>query len=327
MIAENQVPSFFSASLWKSILFWFVPLLAFFSSAYIVAFSKDSLIFNVWSCSVLLHPIVSIPICVTIEFVLSWFKICWNKCQLKKWFGFFYTMPLHLAVICLCQIFLTLEWSTFHEEFLLTSNLTLRASFDNYFSFDQCCHQNHPCGISSGPGLDIGGFIANFVTEISKLVDETNLSTTLPIVYYILIATTILLVIYFMIECCIGNLIPTVVFIIGPPLNNDKQQETEKSIMKNGESEAVMDVELSPISINSLTTNNQKKTFIVSQIVCSIFVTICIIALLWSPGLFHQALTSKLVICHDGLWDSNPDESLNCVGMFNLNRVSICFIF
>ena len=161
-----------------------------------VAFSKDSLILNVWSCGALLHPIVSIPIGVTIDFIFSWTTKCWNKCKSEKRFGFMYTMPLHLAVICLSQIFLTLEWSTFHEEYVLNTNFTLRGSFDNYLRFDQCCDQKQPCVISSSPGLDIGGFITNFVTQISKLVDETNLSTTLPIVYYILIAATILMVLY-----------------------------------------------------------------------------------------------------------------------------------
>merc|ERR1712062_396371 len=136
-MVENQVSSFFSGPFWRSILFWFIPLLALFASAYIVAFSKDSLIFNVWSCGILLHPIVSIPIGVTIDFIFSGFKKCWIKCQSENRFGFIYTMPLHLAVVCLSQIFLTLEWSTFHEEYVRPTNLTLRGSFDNYLSFNQ----------------------------------------------------------------------------------------------------------------------------------------------------------------------------------------------
>ena len=169
------MPSFFSCQLWKSILFWFFPLLSFFASAYIVAFSKDSLIFNVWSCGLLLHPIIAIPIGVAIEFISSWFQKCWNKCQ-TKWVSFFvYTMPLHLAVICLSQIFLTLEWRTFHEEFFFTSNFTLRASFDNYLSFDQCCDESQkPCVTASAPDLDIGGFITDFVIQISNLIDEIH---------------------------------------------------------------------------------------------------------------------------------------------------------
>ena len=224
-------------------------------------------------------------------------------------------MPLHLAVICLSQIFLTLEWSTFHEEYLLTSNKTLRGSFDNYLSFDQCCDQKQPCGISSDPGLDIGGFITDFVTEVSKLVDETNFSTTLPVVYYILIAATILMVLYFMIECCMGKLIPTLEFIIGPPLNKDKdEEETEQSPSGNDETGTVTAEEI--ISTTKINMNSRKKTILVSQILCCLCVILYIIALSLSPRLFNQALTSKLVICHDGLWDNNSDESLNCVGKF-----------
>ena len=318
-IAEKQVPSFFSIPLWKSILFWFFPLLAFFASVYIVAFSKDSLIFNVWSCGALLHPIISIPICVTIDFVVSWFKKLWSKCQTDNRFCFVYTMPLHLGLVCLSQIFLTLEWSTFHEEFLLTSNLTLRASFDNYLSFNQCCDEKKSCGISNDPGLDIGGFITDFVTWIS-VVDQTNLGTTLPTVNYILIASTLIMVLYFMIEFCLGKLISTITFVIGPPLTNNQNEETEKSKAKDCETETVI-VELLPT-----TSQHQYQGFRVHllalffliQIVCFIFVILCIMVLLLSPEIFHKALTSKLVICHDGLWDDNPDVNLHCIGKLNL---------
>ena len=310
-MVENQVPSFFSGPLWKSILFWFFPLLAFFASAYIVAFSKDSLIFNVWSCGILLHPIVSIPIGVTIDFIFSWFKKCWNKCQSEKRFAFVYTMPLHLAVVCLSQIFLTLEWSTFHEKYLLTTNLTLRASFDNYLSFDQCCNQK-PCVTSGAPGLDIGEFISGFVTQISKLVNESNFSTTLPIVYYILMAATILMVLYFMIECCMGKIIPMLEFIIGPALNDDEQAETEQSTSGN---------EI-PTNVNM---NSRKKTILVSQIVCCICVILYVIALWLSPGLFNRALISKLVVCEDGLWDDNPDNPLHCIGIYSMFALLIFF--
>ena len=284
-----------------------------------MAFSKDSLIFNVWSCGALLHPIISIPICVTIDFVVSWFKTLWSKCHIENRFCFVYTMPLHLAIICLSQIFLTFEWSNFHEEFLLTSNLTLRASFDNYLSFNQCCDQKKSCGTSDDPGLDIGGFITDFVTWIS-VVDQTNLGTTLPTVNYILIASTLLMVLYFMIEFCLGKLISTITFVIGPPLTSGQNEETEKSKAKDCETETVI-VELLPT-----TSQHQYQGFRVHllalffliQIVCFIFVILCIIVLLLSPEIFHKALTSKLVICHDGLWDDNPDVNLHCIGKLNL---------
>ena len=271
-----------------------------------VAFSKDSLILNVWSCGALLHPIVSIPIGVTIDFIFSGFKKCWIKCQSENRFGFIYTMPLHLAVVCLSQIFLTLEWSTFHEEYVSTTNITLRGSFDNYLSFNQCCNKK-PCVISGTPDeLDIGEFISGFVTQISNLVDERNLSTTLPIVYYILMTATILMVLYFMIECCIGKLIPMFDFIIGPMLNDDdKHGKTEQTPSRN------------EISTN-MNMTSQKKTILASQIVCCICVILYITALFLSPRLFNQALISKLVVCEDGLWDDNPDEPFHCIGTYIL---------
>ena len=175
-----------------------------------------------------------------------------------------------------------------------------------------------PCVISSSPGLDIGGFITNFVTKISKLVDDTNFSTTLPIVYYILIAATILMVLYFVIECCTGKFIPMLVFIIGPDLNNDNQEKAEQSTSRNGETGSAIEEQIFPTWMNI-----QKRTILLSQIVCCICVILYIIALILSPGLFNQALTSKLLICHDGLWDNTPDESLHCVGKF----YNFCFDF
>ena len=118
-------------------------------------------------------------------------------------------------------------------------------------------------------------------------------------------AATILMVLYFMIECCIGKLIPMFEFIIGPTLNYDKQEKTEQSLCRN------------EISTN-VNMTSQKKTILASQILCCICVVLYIIALLLSPRLFNQALTSKLVVCEDGLWDDNPDKPLHCIGTYIL---------
>ena len=236
-------------------------------------------------------------------------------------------MPLHFAMICLAQIFLSLEWNTYHQENVLNTNFTLRTSFDNYLDFNQCCDRK-PCVTPGAPGLDIGVVITDFVTLISTLIDKIHFDTTPHVL--VLVSATIVMVIYFMIECCIGNMMSMVEFISGPSI---KIQETEQSTSRNDETETERDnaEETGQSTSRNDETETErdnaeetkppkkkrlKKSYIVIQIICFLFVILYIIALLMSPQLFNQTLTFKLFTCEDELWDSNPNEPLHCIGMF-----------
>ena len=105
-----------------------------------------------------------------------------------------------------------------------------------------------------------------------------------------------------MTEFCNGNPVPLIEFIIGPSAN-------EQGI-GNGQNKRCNGEEMRPPK-----TKNLKKS---SQMVCCLLVILYIIALLMSPKLFNQTLTSKLFTCEDELWDSNPNEPLHCIGMFFL---------
>ena len=97
-----------------------------------------------------------------------------------------------------------------------------------------------------------------------------------------------------------------------PPLNNNKQEETEPPTSRNGETGIVIEQEIIPTKTNR---SSQKKMITISQIGCCICMILYSIALLLSPGLFDRALTSgKQVICRDGFWDNNPNTT-HCVGM------------
>ena len=301
-INENQLIGLSSIVLWKSIMFWFVPLLAFFLSAYIIAFSEDSLIFNVLSCGVFLHPIVIIPIGIAIDFVLSLLRNDWKNCMTDKKYAFAYTLPLHFALICFAQLFLTLKWANYHEENVLNTNFTLKTSFNNYLDYDQCCNRR-PCVTKGKPDLDIGVLVTDFVSLISKLIDQTYLDTSPHIL--VLVFTTILMLFYFVTEWCIGNPIPLIEFIIGP--------STSGQVIENGETERCNDEEMMPTK-----TKNLRKFHYVLQIICCFLVILYTIALLMSPKLFNQTLTSKLFTCENEMWDSNPNEPLHCIGMFVL---------
>ena len=220
-------------------------------------------------------------------------------------------MSLHFALICFAQLFLTFEWANYHEEHVLNTNFTLKTSFNNYLDFDQCCNRR-PCVTKGKPDLDIGLLVTDFVSLISKLIDHTNLNTSTHIL--VLVFTTILMVFHFMTEWYIGNPIPLIEFIIGPSTN-------EQGI-GNGQSERCNEEEMRPPK-----TKNRKKFYHALQIICCLLVILYIIALLMSPKLFNQTLTSKLFTCEDELWDSNPNEPLHCTGMFvlyfDLSRLKI----
>ena len=254
----------------------------------------------VLSCGVFLHPTVIIPIGIAIDFVLSLLRNGWNNYKTDKKYSFAYTMPLHFALICLAQIFLTFEWANYHEEHVLNTNFTLKTSFNNYLDFDQCCNQR-PCVTKGKPDLDIGVLVTDFVSLISKFIDQTYLDTSPHIL--VLVFTTILMVFYFMIECCIGNPIPLIEFIIGPSTNEQR--------IGNCETEICNEEKMMPPK-----TKNLLKLYYAPQIVCCFLVILYIIALLMSPKLFNQTLTFKLFTCENELWDSNPNEPLYCIGMF-----------
>ena len=108
---DGILPNFFTFALWKSILFWIIPLFSFLASTYIVAFGKDTLTYLVCWMSISLHPFVLVPVSVALDFITDCIKkCCKNTFKTGERCTYVNTMPLYLAFVCACQYYLISRW-------------------------------------------------------------------------------------------------------------------------------------------------------------------------------------------------------------------------
>ena len=166
-----------------------------------IAFATATLPFIIWSLGILLHPLISIPAAITIDFIIS--CLC----------GFVFSMPLYFALVCLCQYYLISKWDIFKRDILDVNSLAVRGSFDNFLDFNQCCNETS-CVLRGKPDINIGKIITDFFNQIFD--DGTDSLTSLQ---YVLITVAVVMILYFMIEYCIGKPTPMYLFILGPSRN------------------------------------------------------------------------------------------------------------
>ena len=282
---------------------------------------------------ILLHPFVSIPLSITIDFITDCLKKCYNflckdKCKTEKKCGYVSTMPLYLALVCACQYYLISTWDFIQRERLENSNLTMRGAFDNYLDFDQCCAIK-PCRLSDTVPEDIGKLVSDVFSRISTLVDKSSdMLNANSYLRYILIAVIILLIFYVIIENCTSKPIPISTFIIGPSTSNHEGQESEQQFemstfvqttqQKSDDDDASHEQE-SFIQKDPRTRpskNKTKKKLLIIQIVCCFLTIVYILAVYSSTYSFKNAFTNKLLECDNGLYDSNPGKPINCQRKF-----------
>ena len=241
-----------------------------------ITFATATLPFIIWSLGILLHPLISIPVGIAIDFIISCFEKCFNI-DCKKKCVLVFSMPLYFALVCLCQYYLISKWDTFKRDQLDVKSLAVRGSFDLFLDFNQCCAES-TCVLSGKPDINIGKIITDFFNWKSK--DGTDSLTSLQ---YVLITVAVVMILYFMIEYCIGKATPMYRFILGPSRNKRE---------------------------NSIKLLNLK-----IQLFCCILTVLALLAIFLSPKLFEKALVSKLIACENGKYDSNPDVPVpRCVG-------------
>ena len=134
----------------KSIMMWMVPLLTLLMTMYIIAFKEDSLVLIIFTMGIMLHPMVIIPISITINFISPFIKKYYfkNSCLTSRWK---FSMISYFAIICGCQVYLTLMWEKLNSEYLEGTILKL-------YTFDQCnCNQNetYSCTLSEGEAPEL----------------------------------------------------------------------------------------------------------------------------------------------------------------------------
>ena len=132
---------------------------------------------------ILLHPFVSVPISVAIDFVTDYLKkcfncLCKNKCKTEKKYSYVNTMPLYLAFVCACQYYLVSTWDVLQKKHEKETNLTMRVAFDDYLKFNQCCEErtlDRLCyNKNKSHKSDFSNFVSEFFKGISTLVEQSS---------------------------------------------------------------------------------------------------------------------------------------------------------
>ena len=185
-------------------MMWMVPLMIFLLTMYMIAFKENSLVLIIFSMGIMLHPIVTIPVSTSVNFISHCIKKCSSKrdCLSSRW-NYCFSMVSYFAMICICQVYLTLMWEKLNSDDL-ESNKALTTAFA-FYTFDQCnCVQieSNYCTLSEG---EIPQFnIEEYLLQISL--------STLP---YFLIGMTSILVLWHLGEIYLDIAIPIFEFILG----------------------------------------------------------------------------------------------------------------
>ena len=74
LLKNNFVPGFASSALWKQVIAITLPLLSLLLAFYAMAFTPNSLALIIFSTSIMLNPLVSIPLSVAISSVFAGMK-------------------------------------------------------------------------------------------------------------------------------------------------------------------------------------------------------------------------------------------------------------
>ena len=326
LLTEKEIPGFFTAAMAKSIMMWMVPLLVFLVTMYMIAFKENSLVLIIFSMGIMLHPIVTIPISITVNFISHRIKKCFSKkdCLSTRWKYCFSTVS-YFVIICIWQVYLTLMWENLNSEHL-ESNKTLTTAFA-FYRFDQCTNcsaqiEANFCTLSEGETIQFN--IEEYLLQIPL--------STLP---YFLIGMTSILVLWHFGEIYFGVAIPIFQFILGsaesthdiqkpeeielPPLQSHDEQENQTC-----ETADVSDITLeNQQQSHGSSTKIKKGKWFDRQTLCLILSILYIIAIGLSPLMFSRANFWNDRECKPGFYDDNNDDRiLRCEGK-NLHDILV----
>ena len=320
---EKQIPGFFTAAMAKSIMMWMVPLLTFLVTMYMIAFKENSLVLIIFSMAIMLHPIITIPISITVNFIGHLINKCSSKkdCLSSRW-KYCFTMTSYFAVICACQVYLTFIWEKVNSKYL-EENRALTTAFA-FYTFNQCkCDQTetYSCTLSEGQTPQFN--IEEYLLQISL--------STLP---YFLIGMTSILLLWHFGEIYLGIAIPISHFILGaekstPDIKRSDEIELPplQSISTNEEShDELVTQDCETTDMSEINMENQQQScgppsrnaygkWFNRQTLCLILSIIYFIAIGLCPLIFSNANFWNDRTCQPGFYDANSDPKiLQCKG-------------
>ena len=322
MLKEKEIPGFSSAVMAKSIIMWMIPLLVFLVTMYMIAFKENSLVLIIFSMGIMLHPIVTIPISITVNYISHLIKK--NSSQSYMW-KYCFSLVSYFAIICFCEVYLTLMWEKLNSKYFNDDKSFLTTAFA-FHSFDQCNCDGNFCIISDGETPQFN--IEDYLLQIPL--------STLP---YFLIGTTSILVLWHFGEIYFGVAIPIFQFILGadeassthdikkseeielPPLppttssHVNSHDEKVNQTCKTADDVSEINLENQQQAHNSSIKTKKGKCFN-HQTLCLILSIFYILAIGLSPHIFFsRANFWNDRECKAGFYDANTDPRiLRCEG-------------
>ena len=317
----------------KAIMVWMVPLLIFLVTMYMIAFKENSLVHLIFSMGIMLHPIVTIPISIAVNFIGHCITKCSSKngCLSSKR-KYCFSMVSYFVMISGCQVYLTLMWEKLNSHYLKDNKSTLTTAFA-FYTFNQCdCDQSesYSCTLSEGKTPQF---------NIEDYLDLLGSLSTLP---YFLIGKTAILLLFHLCEIHFDVAIPMFQFILGTTyteytLDVKMLEEIElPNIQSSSSSEEphkeqvdqtceTTDVSKTTSKVNlenqqelhSSHTKNKNGKWFNHQTLSLIISISYIIAIGLVPLIFSKANFWNDRECKAGFYDANSDvRILKCVGKY-----------
>ena len=273
----------------------------------------------------MLHPIVTIPVSTSVNFISHRIKKCSSKrdCLSSQW-NYCFSMVSYFAMICICQVYLTLMWEKLNSDDL-ESNKALTTAFA-FYKFDQYnCDQivSNFCTLSEG--------------EIPQFnIEEYMLQIPLSTLPYFLIGMTSILVLWHLGEIYFDVAIPIFEFILGKAEStHDQAHDIEKPkeielLQLQSQSQHVSQTceTVDVVDKSEITLENQQKSqgsstkikkgkWFNYQSLCLILSILYILAIGISPLIFFKANFWNDRECKPGFYDANSDvRILKCTGKY-----------
>ena len=282
-------------------MIWCLPLVAFFMSYYALAFTPNSLCLSIFCTSLMLHPLVSIPISTSVNSVLTALQnfVRWTCKAKSPQRPFKMTMSFYLVLICTGQAYHAYCWDNFRDSIISgignDTELIIMNSFKNFLQFQQCnCTTSDPCQlpVRSRPAENIEDFLK---IEILKEI-------SLPLV---LVGLLLVLLTYFAIELCASGQTSVKLFMFGPKTDTDLQKNIvhSESMLKMADT-----AERKPKK-----SKKRKKCIIMVSFVVSI---LYLISFFMTPMMFNQAYVMDSLFCTDGYFDQDNSSQrvFDCKG-------------
>ena len=167
---NGYISGFFTINNLKGFLYWIIPLTAYMTSMYLIAFSRESFVSMIFIMSLMLHPIGAVPIAYLIdtlkqgleELVFKRIGTLNTNGPFRKWLGrlFTFTTVSYLAFVILIQYHLFCIWIKYRNAY--TDYGVPVASLNGFKNkpFNQCCED---CEI-----IEEKDSILNYLTKLSS---------------------------------------------------------------------------------------------------------------------------------------------------------------